>query len=53
MPQMSPLNWTNLFLMFSILLMLFIIMNYTNTSINPFKSQTIMPNYVNTVNWKW
>nr|URX53710.1 ATP synthase F0 subunit 8 [Kalotermitidae sp. 2 AB-2022a] len=52
MPQMMPLSWLMLFIMFSTTLTLFAAMNYyTNiqkTSTNPKKSTTTKK-----MNWKW
>nr|ASY98174.1 ATP synthase F0 subunit 8 [Odontomantis sp. JZ-2017] len=52
MPQMMPLNWLTLFTFFSILMILFNVMNYY-MSIN--KSCMILPikNKSKTLNWKW
>nr|QXF68455.1 ATP synthase F0 subunit 8 [Asiadodis yunnanensis] len=52
MPQMMPLSWMMLFSFFSILLILFNVMNYympinKNTSLNPFKMSK------KTLYWKW
>nr|UFZ13063.1 ATP synthase F0 subunit 8 [Protohermes niger] len=52
MPQMAPINWLFLFLLFSFILILFNIMNYyimipnsPETSSKSFK--------MNSLNWKW
>nr|UFZ13102.1 ATP synthase F0 subunit 8 [Protohermes spectabilis] len=52
MPQMAPINWLLLFLMFSFILILFNIMNYyitipnyPETSSKSFKSKPL--------NWQW
>nr|AVE15553.1 ATP synthase F0 subunit 8 [Odontomantis sp. JZ-2017] len=52
MPQMMPLNWLMLFMFFSILMILFNVMNYY-MSIN--KSYLISPikSKIKTLNWKW
>uniref|UniRef100_UPI0030FEC9A1 ATP synthase F0 subunit 8 n=1 Tax=Neopanorpa quadristigma TaxID=2521360 RepID=UPI0030FEC9A1 len=53
MPQMAPINWLSLFIMFSIILLLFNVMNYYSFSPN-------VPNISDTnkisfkpLNWKW
>nr|URX53723.1 ATP synthase F0 subunit 8 [Postelectrotermes sp. 2 AB-2022a] len=52
MPQMMPLSWLLLFLMFSMALVLFATMNYyTNIQ----KTETIKKKKIptKTMNWKW
>nr|YP_010373213.1 ATP synthase F0 subunit 8 [Dicerca corrugata]UPI13487.1 ATP synthase F0 subunit 8 [Dicerca corrugata] len=51
MPQMSPMNWLPLFILFSIIFILFIILNFFNTVYpNPLlKSEKSKIN----INWKW
>nr|QFG40102.1 ATP synthase F0 subunit 8 [Alpheus bellulus] len=52
MPQMSPLLWLNLYIMFTITLVIFIAMFfYTKTpSLAPTSSK---PHSNETMNWKW
>nr|URX54490.1 ATP synthase F0 subunit 8 [Glyptotermes sp. 18 AB-2022a] len=52
MPQMMPLSWLTLFIMFSMTLILFTSMNYY--SHNP-KSKTAKKSEkkMTTMNWKW
>nr|WRO45263.1 ATP synthase F0 subunit 8 [Odontomantis sp.] len=52
MPQMMPLNWLTLFMFFSILMILFNVMNYYMSNN---KSYLISPikNKIKTINWKW
>nr|QXF68520.1 ATP synthase F0 subunit 8 [Stagmatoptera biocellata] len=52
MPQMMPLNWLMLFSFFSIMLMLFNVLNYYV----PFKKSTNLmkiKTLTKTLNWKW
>nr|YP_010865906.1 ATP synthase F0 subunit 8 [Neopanorpa lui]WGT92122.1 ATP synthase F0 subunit 8 [Neopanorpa lui] len=53
MPQMAPINWLSLFIMFSIILLLFNMMNYYS-----FSPKLPDPNNINSINfkslnWKW
>nr|QWL25011.1 ATP synthase F0 subunit 8 [Cryptotermes brevis] len=52
MPQMMPLSWLSLFIMFSITMITFAVMNYymSNT-----KTKTTIKNkmQIKTMNWKW
>nr|AVE15751.1 ATP synthase F0 subunit 8 [Hierodulella sp. JZ-2017] len=52
MPQMMPLNWLMLFSFFSILLILFNVMNYY-TSFNSNSSRPYMKMMTKTLTWKW
>nr|AII41673.1 ATP synthase subunit 8 [Pedetontinus luanchuanensis] len=53
MPQMSPLSWLMLFIMFSMTYLSFLIMNYFNKHM-PFKSVSKNKNLESqTLNWKW
>nr|QNE85691.1 ATP synthase F0 subunit 8 [Phaonia tuguriorum] len=53
MPQMAPISWLSLFIIFSISFMIFCMMNYF--SYNPlmpkFSSTSIKS--MNSYNWKW
>nr|UFZ13958.1 ATP synthase F0 subunit 8 [Taeniochauliodes natalensis] len=52
MPQMSPMNWLMLFLFFSMMLIMFNIMNYY--LINPLSMKYSIKNFkMNSLNWKW
>nr|APX40346.1 ATP synthase F0 subunit 8 [Cryptocephalus vittatus]ARH54224.1 ATP synthase F0 subunit 8 [Cryptocephalus vittatus] len=51
MPQMAPLNWLTLFVMFSICLMMFSSINYYSFTKNPLKKTTKMKKL--TYNWLW
>nr|YP_011001005.1 ATP synthase F0 subunit 8 [Bellardia viarum]WPN85802.1 ATP synthase F0 subunit 8 [Bellardia viarum] len=54
MPQMAPISWLSLFIMFSITFVIFNMMNYY--SFTPFmpKSDLINKNqFTNSLNWKW
>nr|YP_010446962.1 ATP synthase F0 subunit 8 [Chyliza chikuni]UTM10327.1 ATP synthase F0 subunit 8 [Chyliza chikuni] len=52
MPQMSPINWLNLFILFSLTFMLFNMMNYflfiPSSSQSKTSSKSTKP-----LNWKW
>nr|AVE15648.1 ATP synthase F0 subunit 8 [Popa spurca spurca] len=52
MPQMMPLNWFILFSFFSILLILFNIMNYY-APFNKATSMSLTKTSVKTLIWKW
>nr|YP_009469721.1 ATP synthase F0 subunit 8 [Sphodromantis lineola]AVE15577.1 ATP synthase F0 subunit 8 [Sphodromantis lineola] len=52
MPQMMPLNWLMLFGYFSILLILFNVMNYY-TSYNKTSSLVSLKMMTKTLIWKW
>nr|YP_010947054.1 ATP synthase F0 subunit 8 [Ergaula nepalensis]WGO57863.1 ATP synthase F0 subunit 8 [Ergaula nepalensis] len=52
MPQMMPMNWTTLYFMFILTLMLFSFMNYYLYSpIN--LNKTLKSMKINNMNWKW
>nr|YP_004021881.1 ATP synthase F0 subunit 8 [Exorista sorbillans]ADO85312.1 ATP synthase F0 subunit 8 [Exorista sorbillans] len=53
MPQMAPINWLSLFIIFSITFMIFNMMNYYSYS--PFmpKSNLMNKKKINSLNWKW
>nr|UFZ13924.1 ATP synthase F0 subunit 8 [Protochauliodes sp.] len=52
MPQMAPINWLFLFMFFSMMLIIFNIMNYF--LINPQISTNFYKNIkINSMNWKW
>nr|UOU85100.1 ATP synthase F0 subunit 8 [Simulium erythrocephalum] len=56
MPQMAPISWLTLFILFTIIFMLFNIMNYfcvvftPNTSKESEKTPQLSPP---SLNWKW
>nr|YP_010460067.1 ATP synthase F0 subunit 8 [Hierodula chinensis]UUC04267.1 ATP synthase F0 subunit 8 [Hierodula chinensis]UVU19745.1 ATP synthase F0 subunit 8 [Hierodula chinensis] len=52
MPQMMPLNWLMLFLFFSILLIMFNVMNFYST-FNKTSSLTPLKKMTTTLIWKW
>nr|WRM53934.1 ATP synthase F0 subunit 8 [Linnaemya omega] len=54
MPQMAPIAWLSLFIIFSITYMIFNMMNYYSfTPIMP-KSKLMNKQYFkNSLNWKW
>nr|YP_010446975.1 ATP synthase F0 subunit 8 [Loxocera lunata]UTM10340.1 ATP synthase F0 subunit 8 [Loxocera lunata] len=54
MPQMAPIKWLSLFIIFSITFILFNIMNYYN--IFPIMPKSLVENKSvknNYMNWKW
>nr|YP_010826796.1 ATP synthase F0 subunit 8 [Porotermes planiceps]UYX57313.1 ATP synthase F0 subunit 8 [Porotermes planiceps]WHM51956.1 ATP synthase F0 subunit 8 [Porotermes planiceps] len=52
MPQMMPISWLTLFLMFSATFMLFNFMNYFS-SIQQSKKETTKSITIKKMNWKW
>nr|ASY98255.1 ATP synthase F0 subunit 8 [Pseudogalepsus sp. JZ-2017] len=52
MPQMMPLNWILLFMFFSIVLIMFNIMNYY-MHFNKFSSKMPFSQKFKTLYWKW
>nr|URX52764.1 ATP synthase F0 subunit 8 [Neotermes cf. insularis/malandensis]URX52777.1 ATP synthase F0 subunit 8 [Neotermes cf. insularis/malandensis] len=52
MPQMMPMSWLSLSIMFSMTLILFALMNYYTkvTTTNALMKQVIM---TKSLNWKW
>nr|YP_009687558.1 ATP synthase F0 subunit 8 [Limonia phragmitidis]QDX14940.1 ATP synthase F0 subunit 8 [Limonia phragmitidis] len=54
MPQMAPISWLSLFLIFSITLMIFCTLNYFSFTPNtPKKSNSNNLINTNSLNWKW
>nr|AXS66499.1 ATP synthase F0 subunit 8 [Coleoptera sp. 25 KM-2017] len=51
MPQMAPLNWLSLYMMFLILFSMTIILNYYSFLYQP-KTQTMNKSFPKT-HWKW
>nr|YP_009511978.1 ATP synthase F0 subunit 8 [Aristeus virilis]AXI97906.1 ATP synthase F0 subunit 8 [Aristeus virilis] len=52
MPQMAPLLWLNLFIMFSTTFLMFLALNYFIKV--PSKIETPKPSHLKTeMNWKW
>nr|YP_010586176.1 ATP synthase F0 subunit 8 [Eubasilissa splendida]UZZ43938.1 ATP synthase F0 subunit 8 [Eubasilissa splendida] len=51
MPQMMPLNWLFLFIMFILFFILFLIMNYF--IYNPNLSSSKISIHPKKINWKW
>nr|UPX88398.1 ATP synthase F0 subunit 8 [Nephrotoma quadrifaria] len=53
MPQMSPINWLLLFIIFSIILIIFNTLNYFSfLPLTPKTHLTTKKNYT-PLNWKW
>nr|YP_010894901.1 ATP synthase F0 subunit 8 [Phortica tanabei]WJW73414.1 ATP synthase F0 subunit 8 [Phortica tanabei] len=53
MPQMAPIGWLSLFLIFSISFILFCILNYYSYIPTSPKSLNLKTNNLNSMNWKW
>nr|AMP88116.1 ATP synthase F0 subunit 8 [Wohlfahrtia magnifica] len=53
MPQMAPIGWLSLFIMFSIAFLIFNMMNYYMFIPSMPKSSLIKSNLMNSFNWKW
>nr|YP_009330837.1 ATP synthase F0 subunit 8 [Sinopodisma tsinlingensis]APD83436.1 ATP synthase F0 subunit 8 [Sinopodisma tsinlingensis] len=53
MPQMSPLMWFSLFILFSIVLILFNQMNFFSFKSNIMKSEQMSKMKSKNLNWKW
>nr|QTZ19010.1 ATP synthase F0 subunit 8 [Mycomya sp. WQY006] len=54
MPQMAPINWLSLFIMFTIVYLLFCILNYYNYFLTyPLKTNKINTSKKKFLNWKW
>nr|YP_008144592.1 ATP synthase F0 subunit 8 [Shirakiacris shirakii]AGI51647.1 ATP synthase F0 subunit 8 [Shirakiacris shirakii] len=53
MPQMSPLMWFSLFIMFSIVLILFNQMNFFSFKPSPIKSAEKGTVMTKNLTWKW
>nr|YP_009919081.1 ATP synthase F0 subunit 8 [Simulium noelleri]QMP96674.1 ATP synthase F0 subunit 8 [Simulium noelleri] len=56
MPQMAPISWLSLFILFTIIFMLFNIMNYFCVTFTPSSSKSSeAPTQLTppSLNWKW
>nr|YP_009378988.1 ATP synthase F0 subunit 8 [Cestrotus liui]ARI44189.1 ATP synthase F0 subunit 8 [Cestrotus liui] len=53
MPQMAPIGWLSLFLIFSITFILFNMMNYYSSLPQSPKLTHKKNLYSNSMNWKW
>nr|QZM06643.1 ATP synthase F0 subunit 8 [Tetanops sintenisi] len=53
MPQMAPIGWLSLFMMFSIIFILFNIMNYYTAIPSTPKSSLMQKSKTSSLNWKW
>nr|AUQ23311.1 ATP synthase F0 subunit 8 [Pachyrhinus yasumatsui] len=51
MPQMAPINWLSLYFLFTLIFMMFMIMNFYMFIYKP-KLKMYNPNKKN-INWKW
>nr|AYM85002.1 ATP synthase F0 subunit 8 [Copiocera sp. OR333] len=53
MPQMSPLMWFSLFILFSIVVVLFNQMNFFSFKLKPTQSIKKEMIFKKNINWKW
>nr|YP_010894849.1 ATP synthase F0 subunit 8 [Amiota setosa]WJW73362.1 ATP synthase F0 subunit 8 [Amiota setosa] len=53
MPQMAPISWLSLFIIFSISFILFSILNYYCYLPSSPKSSNLNKYNLNSMNWKW
>uniref|UniRef100_A0AB39A5W6 ATP synthase complex subunit 8 n=1 Tax=Senometopia mimoexcisa TaxID=3235071 RepID=A0AB39A5W6_9MUSC len=53
MPQMAPINWLSLFIIFSISFLIFNMMNYYLFIPSTPKLSSIKNKQMNIMNWKW
>nr|QLY89970.1 ATP synthase F0 subunit 8 [Sympycnus pulicarius] len=53
MPQMAPLSWLSLYMIFSITLILFCIMNYYIFIPSPLTKTSSKKSSSNNFHWKW
>nr|YP_009368835.1 ATP synthase F0 subunit 8 [Phaneroptera nigroantennata]ARN59036.1 ATP synthase F0 subunit 8 [Phaneroptera nigroantennata] len=53
MPQMSPLWWLMLFIMFSVTLITFSLINFFITIIMPHLMEDKLSFSISSMNWKW
>nr|YP_009995314.1 ATP synthase F0 subunit 8 [Ochthebius atriceps]QNP09717.1 ATP synthase F0 subunit 8 [Ochthebius atriceps] len=51
MPQMAPMNWIMLFLMFTMIFLIFNSLNYFSFKYLPLNKS--FTNKMNKLNWKW
>nr|YP_010693220.1 ATP synthase F0 subunit 8 [Bactrocera fulvicauda]WCB99012.1 ATP synthase F0 subunit 8 [Bactrocera fulvicauda] len=53
MPQMAPIGWLSLFIIFSITFILFSMMNYYSVIPKTPKTETSKSYSTTSLNWKW
>nr|QVL29333.1 ATP synthase F0 subunit 8 [Ceratitis punctata] len=53
MPQMAPIGWLSLFIVFSLTFILFSMMNYYSMIPQSPKSKISKQSFYNSMNWKW
>nr|ULR86977.1 ATP synthase F0 subunit 8 [Macquartia sp. 3 HNL-2022a] len=53
MPQMAPINWLSLFIIFSITFILFNIMNFFSYQPSSPQFNLIKSKLTTSLNWKW
>nr|YP_010693573.1 ATP synthase F0 subunit 8 [Scolytoplatypus sinensis]WCB99764.1 ATP synthase F0 subunit 8 [Scolytoplatypus sinensis] len=53
MPQMAPMSWVSLSIMFLLLFYLYMIVCFFSLSVKPLNSKTESMSKARTLNWKW
>nr|QNP10061.1 ATP synthase F0 subunit 8 [Ochthebius peisonis] len=53
MPQMAPMNWIFLFIMFTMIFLMFNSLNYFSFKYKTNKTEEIKTNNKIKLNWKW
>nr|YP_010587278.1 ATP synthase F0 subunit 8 [Allobaccha apicalis]WAB45758.1 ATP synthase F0 subunit 8 [Allobaccha apicalis] len=53
MPQMAPISWLSLFIFFSLIFIMFNLMNYFIYTPLSSKSKNFNKIITNSMNWKW
>nr|QXU76332.1 ATP synthase F0 subunit 8 [Choroterpes yixingensis] len=53
MPQMAPLSWILLYIIFSLTLILFSSINFFNYNPSCFKDTSLKSISIKALNWKW
>nr|AUB29952.1 ATP synthase F0 subunit 8 [Neoceratitis asiatica] len=53
MPQMAPIGWLSLFIIFSFTFILFSMINYYSMIYQSPKSKILKKSFFNSMNWKW
>nr|AOY39399.1 ATP synthase F0 subunit 8 [Rhysodes sp. BMNH-844233] len=53
MPQMSPLMWSLLFMMFLFIFLMFYFINFYQHNIKNFKKKSLINLSFKSSNWKW
>nr|YP_009968780.1 ATP synthase F0 subunit 8 [Argyra pingwuensis]QNC71305.1 ATP synthase F0 subunit 8 [Argyra pingwuensis] len=53
MPQMAPINWLILYILFSFTFMLFCVLNFYSFYTSSYKTCNLKKNVSSPLNWKW